>query len=309
MEKKILIAIDGSAYSFQALDYIALLFAGQSGIHFYLTTCVGSGQNILPSSMNSANSLLPNSTGGGKKRSSALHFLETARNKLVRMSIDPALISSSVEPSGTDIAATIQYQAEHMLVDSILVGRRGLNSISEMLLGSVSSTLLGKCHQIPLWIIDGEVENRNFLAAVNGTLASMLAIDHLAHVLEDRKDITIFLFHCKRLLGKSEEANPGAFSAIWGQEWCESFLSGPDHIFRGPSQLLKEAGIPEEQTVILPEATDIEEAHAILQQARKHQCGTIVIGRRGDGTTKGILGGVSDRAVRHAQNLALWVVG
>lgn len=309
MEKKILIAVDGSAYSFEALEYIALLFTGQTDIHFHLTTCISAGENIMVSSMDSANSLLPGTTGSEKKRTAALSLLKSARDKLIRMKILPDLISFSAESSGQNIANTLQYLAEEMLVDGILIGRRGLNSISEMLLGSVSSTLLNKCHQIPLWIIDGEVQNKHFLAAVNGTISSLLAIDHLAHIMEGRKDITVFLFHCHRLLKKQQAVNPETFYPVWGKDWCDTHLAAPDHIFRGPAQLLKEAGIPEEQIIILPEVPDLEEAHAILHQAEKNQCGTIIMGRRGEGTAKGILGGVSDRALKHAQNIALWVVG
>lgn len=309
MEKKILIAVDGSIYSSQSLEYVALLFADTPDIHFHLMTCIGSGESVIPEASDSRNSLLPDAPGFGRKRQSAQHYLQNAVDKLIRLQIPPERITSSVAAAGQDIAATIQYQAEQLLMDSILIGRRGLNALSEMLLGSVSATLLKKCHAIPLWIIDGEIRNRNFLAPVDGSLPSLLAIDHLAHIIEGQKDITIFLFHCQRFLGKKIEATPESFYHIWGQEWCDTYLTGEDHLFHGPTQLLIEAGIPEANIITLPKSPDLEAAHGIIRQAQKHHCGTIVIGRRGDGTTKGILGGVSDRTVKHAEDIALWVVG
>jgi nucleotide-binding universal stress UspA family protein len=309
MEKKILIAVDGSVYSSQSLEYLAALFAGSTDILFHLTTYISSSGSIVPAAEDSRNSLLPVAPGSSRKRVTAQGYLQQATEKLIRLHIAPERITSSVEAAGQNIAGAIQYQAEHRLMDSILVGRRGLNYISEMLLGSVSATLLKKCHQIPVWIIDGEVQNKHILAAIDGSLPSMLAIDHLAHIMEERTDITIFLFHCHRLLEKKNSAMPESFYPIWGKEWCDQYLIGDDHIFRGPMQLLIEAGIPESNIIILPESPDLEPAHGILQQARKHQCGTLVIGRRGDGTTKGILGGVSDRTIKHAQDIALWVVG
>jgi nucleotide-binding universal stress UspA family protein len=309
MEKKILIAVDGSIYSSQSLEYIALLFADTPDIHFHLTTCVGSGESIIPAAIDDRNSLLPDAPGSGRKKQAAQGYLQKAIDKLVRLGIATERITYSTEISGQNIAGTIQYQAEHLLVDSVLVGRRGLNAISEMLLGSVSATLLKQCHEIPLWIIDGEVTNSNFLAPVDGSLPSLLAIDHLAHIMEGRKDITIFLFHCRLFLGKKSEANPESFYHVWGKEWCDTHLTGDSHIFDGPAQLLIEAGIPEANIIILPEVSDLETAHGIIRQAHKQQCGTIVIGRRGDGTTKGILGSVSDRTIKHSQDIALWVVG
>ena len=309
MGKKILIAVDGSIYSSQSLEYIALLFGDTPDIHFHLMTCIGAGESILPVATDDRNSLLPDSPGAGRKRVTSQGYLQKATDKLLRLGITPERITSSVEISGQNIAGTIQYQAEHLLMDSVLVGRRGLNYVSEMLLGSVSATLLKKCHEIPLWIIDGEVTNRNFLAPVDGSLPSLLAIDHLTHIMEGRRDITIFLFHCHLFMGKKSEANPESCYQIWGKEWCDTYLTGEDHIFDGPTQLLIEAGIPMENIIILPEVTDLETAHGILRQAHKQQCGTIVIGRRRDGTTKGILGSVSDRTIKHSQDIALWVVG
>lgn len=309
MKKKLLIAVDGSIYSSQSLEYIALLFANDSDIHFHLMTCIIANEGVMPAASDRRDSLLPDAPGVGKKKLAAQGLLQKATDKLVRLHIPPERINSSVALSGQDIGATIQRQAEQLLVDSILIGRRGLNTLSEMLLGSVSATLIQKCHKIPLWILDGEVPNRNLLAPVDGSLPSMLAIDHLAHIMEGRRDITIFLFHCHRFLEKKNEANPEAFYQVWTKEWCDLHLADDNHLFRGPTQLLIEAGIPEDKIIILPETSDVEAAHGILRQADKHHCGTIVIGRRGDGTAKGILGGVSDRTVKHAQDIALWVVG
>jgi nucleotide-binding universal stress UspA family protein len=309
MEKKILIAIDGSIYSSQSLEYIALLFADTPDIHFHLMICISSSESIFPEATDNRNSLFPDAPGVERKRQTAQSYLQKATDKLVRLGIASERTTSSVEISGQDIAITIQRQAELLLMDSILVGRRGLNYVSEMLLGSVSATLLKNCHEIPLWIIDGEVRKRNFLVPVDGSIPSLLAIDHLAHIMEGRKDITFFLFHCHRFLGKKIEANPESCYPIWGKEWCDTYLTGDNHIFDGPTQLLIEAGIPENNIITLSEVPDLDAAHGIIRQAHIHHCGTIVIGRRGDGTTKGILGGVSDRTLKHSQDIALWVIG
>lgn len=309
MKKLLLIAVDGSIYSSQSLEYIALLFADNPDIHFHLMTCISASQSVIPVAADSSKSLMPLRSGGEKKKQAAQYYLQSATEKLIRRQIAPERIHSTVEMSGYDIAAAIQHQAEHLLVDSILVGRRGLNTLSEMLLGSVSTTLLKKCHETPLWIIDGEVTNKNFLAPIDGSLPSLLAIDHLAHIMEGQEDVTIYLFHCLHFLGKKIEPNPESFYHIWDKEWCDTHLTGDNHIFQGPTRLLIEAGIPESKIVILPEVSDLETAHGILRQVEKHQCGTIVIGRRGDEIAKGILGGVSDRTIKHAQNIALWVIG
>ncbi len=309
MQKEILVAIDGSVYSSQGLSYLASLFAKQPDINFHLCTWITASASIMPSSADPKNSLLPNAPGLDKKEETATRYLTKAREKLLRFGIDSERIQTSIEVSGYNIAATIQQKAGKDLLDAILVGRRGLTGITEMLMGSVSANLFQKCHSTPLWIIDGEVQSKNFLVPLDGSLHSLMAIDHLAHVLAGREDIQISLFHCSALFGKKVKCRPEDFYHKWEKEWCDAHLSGTDCLFQGPLFLLKEAGIPARQIHILPEVTDLDEAHGIVREARRQDCGTIVMGRRGGGMAKGLFGGVSDRTIKRAQDLALWIVG
>lgn len=309
MNKEILVAIDGSVYSNQSLDYLSTLFAEQTDIHFQLCTWVTATSSIMPSAADRKDSLIPSGSTQNKKEATANRYLQKASDKLTRAGVDPERIHTSIQVSGYNIAATIQQSAEKGLQDAILVGRRGLHGISEMLMGSVSATLFRRCHTIPLWIIDGEVQSKNFLVPVDGSPNSLMAVDHLAHIFAQREDIRICLFHCTSLFGKKIECKPELFYHKWDKEWCDSNLSGTNCLFNGPRQLLMEAGIPDRQIKILKEVSDLEEAHGIIREAKRQECGTIVMGRRGAGMAKGLFGGVSDRAVKRVQDLALWVIG
>lgn len=309
MQKEILVAVDGSVYSNQSLHYLANLFVSQEDIRFHLCTWITATASIMPSTADSRNSLIPTAGTQNKKEATATRYLKKASDRLIRAGIDPERILTSIEVSGYNIAATIQQTAKRKLVDSILVGRRGLHGISEMLMGSVSAALFKKCHTTPLWIIDGEVQSKSFLVPVDGSPNALMAIDHLSHIFSGRDDVQIFLFHCTAFFGKKVACNLELFYDGWGKEFCDTYLTGADCLFNGPCQLLQDAGIPKRQIHILPERSDIEEAHGIIREARNQKCGTIVMGRRGAGIAKGLFGGVSDRAVKNVQDLALWVVG
>ncbi len=311
MKKEILIAIDGSIYSNQSLDYISSLFGADPEICFHLKIWITATASIMPSAADSRDSLIPSSGSGGqgKKEASARRALSKGTEKLLAAGIAEDRIHSSIHVSGYNIGAAIQQIAEKELYDSILIGRRGLDGISEMLMGSVSTTLFRNCHEIPLWIIDGEVRSKNFLVPVDGSPNSLMATDHLCHIFQGRQDIHIHLFHCSTLLGKTLTYRPEHFYHKWDKEWCDTHLSSEASLFNGPLQLLLAAGIPEQHIQILPEAPDLEGAHGIIREADKQNCGTIVIGRRGADIKKGLFGGVSDRTIKHVQNLALWIVG
>lgn len=307
MHKEIIAAIDGSHYSDHALTYIIDLFAQDTTITIHLMSWVTSSGSVMPSIADPKDSLIP-AGGLGKKEVTAKRYLTKAKEKLIHAGMDEKQIKITVEGSGYNIAESIQHRVTQELPDALILGRRGFKGITEMLMGSVSAEIFRKCNSVPLWIIDGNVTEKDFFVPVDGSVNSLLAADHLAHILKGRKNIRIYLFHCTALFGKKIVCDPTLFYKQWDKEWCNTHLSGNGCLFEGPRQLLLNAGIPDQNIIILPEKTDLEEAHGIISEAKKQRCGTIVMGRRRSGMAKGLLGGVSDRTVKHVENLALWII-
>ena len=308
MKKQILIATDGSTYSNQALVYTAKLFGDRPDITFHLLNCTSSSHRALPEPMDGQNSLFPTSAENDSRCEAANSCLKNAKERLYRQGITADRVTSSVVAAG-NIAQAIQGAAEHLLVDCIVIARRGIGFVGEMLLGSVSADLFRKCHQIPLWIIDGEVTSKNILVAIDGSCHSLMAVDHLAHILSGREDIRILLYHCQRFFHSKAEYIREQLHPKWDEEWCNTYLTGEHAIYDGPCQLLREVGIPNSQVTILPETKHIDESSSIISQARRHQCGTIVMGRRRAGMTRRIWGEVAARTIKNTQNMALWIVG
>ena len=309
MVKKLLLAVDGSTCSTQALEYIAALFADREDVGFHVLHCAGTGGSALPEAEDPANSLLPTDDRFGRQQAAGLRHLKKAEDRLTALGIAADRITSSTVPHTTSIAASLKGYAERHLVDSIVVARRGIGVVGEMLLGSVSAELFRKCRQIPLWIIDGEVKNNRFFVPVDGSVNSLMAVDHLAHIFAGRNDIAFLFFHTRGILSSKIQCVPEDFYSRWGKEWCDTHLQGKNCLFTGPIQLLIDAGIDKEMIHTLPEPTALEESSSIISHAKKHRCGTIVIGRRREGVAKGILGSISSRTVIQTQNMALWLVG
>lgn len=309
MEKKLLLAVDGSTCSTQALDYIAALFADQPDVRFHVLHCTSVGCSILPEAEDPANSLLPTDHQFDRHQATGLRHLKKAEDRLMTLGVAADRITSSTVPNTTGVAAALKGYGERHLVDSIVIARRGIGLVGEMLLGSVSAELFRKCRKIPLWIIDGEVSSKRFFVAVDGSVHSLMAVDHLAHVFAGRKDVTFLFFHTRGLLSARVQCVPGDFYDRWGKEWCDTHLQGKSCLFTGPIQLLLDAGIDQEMIHTLPEPTALEESSSIISNARKHRCGTIVIGRRREGLAKGIFGSISSRTVMQTQNMALWIIG
>jgi nucleotide-binding universal stress UspA family protein len=309
MEKKLLLAVDGSPCSTQALEYIAALFADQPEVSFHVLHCTSIGPSVRPEAEDPANSLLPTDHRLDRHQAIGLLHLKKAENQLTALGVVASRITSSTIPNATGVAASLKGYAEKHLVDSIVVARRGIGVVGEMLLGSVSAELFRKCRKIPLWIIDGEVTTKRFFVPVDGSVNSLMAVDHLAHIFAGRNDIAFLFFHTRSLLSSKVQCVPEDFYNRWGKEWCDTHLQGKNCLFTGPIQLLLDAGIDKEMIHTLPEPTALEESSSIISHAKKHRCGTIVIGRRREGMAKGIFGSISSRTGTPTQNLALWIIG
>ena len=308
--KHLLIPIDSSPHSNLALGYVAMMFQKDDDITFHLIHCQKQiADSVIPQPLDSNKSLLPDAVLGTAHSSMAKRLVDKKIDFLQHKGIGSKRIEATIVNAGTNIALSLISEAEKILTDSVVIARRGVGFIGEMVMGSLSAALFRDLNTIPLWIIDGEINHRDILVAVDGSIHSLRAVEHLAFILRDRSDLTIYLYHCTAFLAPAVVCSLDSFYNEWDKEWCDKNLSGDGCLFNGPAQLLIEAGIPRDRVVVLPETTHIEESTSIISQATKHGCGTIVIGRKGPGSQKGFFGGVSNRTIRQTQNMAVWIVG
>jgi nucleotide-binding universal stress UspA family protein len=311
MQKKILIAVDGSPYSTNCLRYLGQLFHDLPDIHFHLlsvvpTSSTGSAaKDWLTEAelLNTVSSATRNLLVAQKK------YMQQATDTLKRLGIAEEQVHTSVKLSQRSVPHDIIHEARQGKYDALLIGRRGIGKLEEMIMGSVSATILDKCHDVPLWIIDGQVNSCKFLVPVDGTSHSLKAIDHLAFILADNPCAEVTLFYSKALLGSHPVIEPKDFHTLWGEAWCEEHLRRPDSLFHAPKQLLIDGGFPPERIFWLETFMGIDPSRQILRQALIDDFGTIVMGRRGEEVSKGIFRGVSDRVLLMAEEVAIWIIG
>jgi nucleotide-binding universal stress UspA family protein len=308
MEKKILAAIDGSIFSSNSLDYLIRLFARDPEFSVDLLGVVssaGGDQNW----MFDVDPLRDQTPAMDAKTRVAMAYLNDAKKRLLRNGFPEKQVNIRTESSHADIAKTIYFAAMQGKYDALLIGRRGIGKVGEMFFGSVSSRLVEMCHEVPLWIIDGDITEARFLLAVHALPVSLLAADHLAFILHKNQDVEVLLYHSLQIFGGDPPAPPEDFYEQWGKEWCEQHLDLDNYLFGAHTRILIEGGIDRKQIRQLPVQKDIDASHDLLRQAHEHRCGTIVLGRRGRQTSKGWLGGVSERTMNKAQDKAVWLIG
>ena len=312
MERKLLVAVDGSVYSSNTIHYLHTLFHDEPDVAFHLYSAVPYGSLPTGHELLEETDLISTlGPQGQKKFSSARRYINKAREQLERAGIAAERISSDVHLSRAGVGADIIHEARRGLYDALVIGRRGLGKLEQLFMGSISTTVLEKCHDVPIWIIDGQVDSRKFLVPVDGTPHTLRAVDHLCFMVKGVPAVDITLFHSKAILAQRPEIDLETCAEQWGPDWCQEHFNREDSHFHGPEQLLIESGFPADRIHRLETSQGIHPSRQIVRQALLDDLGTIVMGKRPDDANKGkgILGSVSGRVVAMAVNASIWIVG
>lgn len=307
VDKTVLVAIDGSVYSSNSLDYLIRVFNKDPNLAIHLLSIVpagGSGESW----MYDVDPLRSQSPDSEKRTRIAARYLRDARQRLIRNGFAEEKITYATAASAASTTTAIHHEANRGVYDSLLIGRRGVGMVGEMFFGSSSAQLIAKCHELPLWIIDGEVRSNRFLLAVQSMPASLMAADHLAYMLKDQPEAEICLYHSNSVFGDKTPASPEDFHGQWGREWCDEYLDIDNFLFYAHARVLMDGGIAHAKISQLPVQMHIDVGFDLLRQAKRHHCGTIVIGRRGRYASRGLFKSVSDRTMQQAHDIAVWLV-
>ncbi len=310
MQRKILVAVDGSVFSFNALRYLSHLFTDLDDIHVHLLYIVPTG--LQSSGSEWLDDLEVICRIGPKARAlmcKGKRFMEEAVLQLGRRGIAPEQVSTTVQLSRAGVSADILFEARKGLYDALVIGRRGVSKIEEMFMGSVSASITDKCFDLPIWIVDGKVNSRRFLLPVDGTFNSLKAADHLGFILKDNPYAEVTLFHLAALFSdENKKVQMDELCEKWGEEWCEMHLEREDSVYFAPEQMLIGHGVPPQRINRFTKGRGVSAPKHILRHSEIDNHGTIVIGRRGKHAKKGILKGVSGSVLALANGVAVWIV-
>ncbi len=309
MEKKILVAVDGSLGSLSEAHYLGQMFEGDESVFMHLVCMVPAGHLPVVSDWlteEDKHNVMP--PGTKKQFAAAKAHLKKVVHHLLRHGFGKGQVTTAVELSRLGVAADLVNFARSGKYDALLVGRRGIGRLQALIMGSVTKSILEKCWDIPIWVVDGHVDSRKILVPVDGSNHILKAVDHLGYIFADTPGVEITLFHSTALFARRSEVNLEKCEVSFGAEWCREHLLGDDFIFHAPEQLLREAGFDMTNVHRLEVSRGLEPALDIALQAWHKNFGTIVMGRRDPDERKGLLGGVSDRLLANTSDIAIWLI-
>ncbi len=310
MEKKLLIAVDGSVYSSNILHYLEKLFAGLADFRFHLLSVVTCNPSEAASKWFDEMELLNALSREEQKRyAAAKRYLHKTVDTLGRNGIAPDQVTTEVKISTTNPAAEVLNCARKGMFDALVIGRRGVSKIEELIMGSVSGAMLEKCRDVPVWIVDGRIDSRKFLVPVDGSHFTLRAVDHLCFMLKDNPHAEVTLFHSKAMFAQKQDLNIENCCRFLPRDWCQAHCNHADIYFLAPRQMLINSGMPPERIHRHETKKGMYPSRQIVRQALIDDFGTIVMGRRDKENVKGVYGSVTAKVVAMSVNTAVWIVG
>ncbi len=300
---------DGSAFAMKSLDYLNLMFGPKS--------------NVTPNLLHILPSLPPALVDAGRKnRETAGHLkkmknrnealankiLGDAKDVLLQYHFPEEKIKIVCQGRKRDIARDIVDWSHDKMADGILLNCHGRSRVEAFFMGEVSLKLLECSGSCPVWLLRGNVKQKDVLVAIDNSENALRAIDYAGFILNGTQS-RIVLFHTKRSLRRFLpkaifEDIPG-IAELWSEQGQEEIAP----VMEKARQMLVNAGIEESRIQVEVLDGSRNPAADVLEAADRHGCGTIILGRQGDSCNKDFsMGSIARKVIEAASDKAIWVV-
>lgn len=316
-ENRILIAVDGSANSLEAVRYVAQTVQGDrcQVVLFHIMANVP--ESFFDSERISAYHYKLIDTGEWERlqRENVQNFMQKAKQILLESGYPAESVFTNVQIRKVGIARDLIEESRNGYM-SVVVGRQGASQLRDIVLGSTAHKLVEKVSNLPVWIAASGAQNKRILVALDASQGAMFAVDHVGRVLGGSADASVLLLHAiqsddlfSRSLGES------VVPAV-EKEWFDGLGRSREANVRGMGQVLETAvsklqeaglGIGRVSTKIIRNAGSL--AGAVVEEAKAGDYDTIVVGRRGlSRVQEFFMGRISSKVIQLAKNKTIWVV-
>jgi nucleotide-binding universal stress UspA family protein len=308
VEKKILIAMDGSSYSRKAIEYTVKMESLFKDMHYILLNIQPKlSEFLVEDARQDSKARAALQEVLNKNKENSLNILNESKSLMTKLGIDEKNIEIISQPMAMGMAKGILDYAKQSLCDAIVMGRRGLSRLAESFMGSVSNSVLEYTNVTPVWAVGGDITSSKIMIAVDGSESALRAVDHVSFMIGENPDISVTLVHVSPRLRDyctiefDEEGDMIDEVITQGDKRCV------DSFYVHARQRFREAGIKENQIDIKQVVSTINIGKTIVDEAKKGDFGTLVIGRRGIDNSF-FMGSVSRYILYNASDRAVWLV-
>ena len=314
-QKKILVAIDGSGQSLDAVRYVSKVIAPQNMkvILFHVQRKID--EAFWEVGINPAFSKrIANIRAWEVEQGNAVkEFMDYSHQILLDARFTQEAVKVNIHPAKTGIARDIIKESMNGYC-AVVVGRKGLSKLKDLVLGSIAQKLVEKISHVPIWVVGGNPRAGKILLALDASEGAMKGADHVGAIL-GRSDYEVALLHVIRdvnsygWLREGEDFISSKLKESADAKWSEDVRMEMGPVFDEARTRLINAGF-DPNRVTTKFITDAgSRAGAIVEEAKEGDYGTIVVGRRGlSKVQEFFMGRVSDKVLHLANDMAAWIV-
>ena len=273
---KIMIAIDGSTSSMDAVKYTGKFFDPQKSeitmIHILTNISDGETEKLHL-----------------QMKEQIQIKMEEFVNKLENAGYDKKMINVNIQEQINGVAKDIIAESENGY-DALVIGRHGLNDPTSIIVGATAYKMMKVIKHLPVVIVGDNPDPENILIGLDGSDNSFKAIDCVCNLML-RSSRKILLCH----ISEKQEIEKQ-------HQQIESILQNAE------AQLV-ESGF--ERPLIKKEILKgiLSRAVAISKTAENNDCGSVVVGRRGLSVIREfMMGRVTMKILHKAHTQAVWIV-
>lgn len=315
-QKRILIAVDGSSHSIDALNYVAFQSRGlKTEVRLLYVFPMASDELVCQINVNGEFKQAIQEKYNEFNRECermARDSIDRAKNVLIELGMAPELINGVPQMWQSGIARDILKEARKDY-DAVVVGRRGISRIEALLLGSVSAKIVQGSDKTPVWVVGNKPPSHTgppeMLVAVDMSENSRKAVDYCAEFAAGTSARVTLCHVVRRLIsGASTPSMERAGEEIEKQlhERMKDQIEQMLLTYRG---ILVTAGVAPDRIATVCKTGCYSRAAELLDVARQGGVDTVVLGRRGISAVREFfMGRVTSKVLNGADDLSVWIV-
>ncbi len=313
----ILVAVDGSEPSLEAIRYVAGLFPPERA-WFNLFHVMDRVPDVYWDQQIDAASGTERFAGEGWKSEQEQKlelFFAKSLQLLMRAGHKREAVTTILQERKVGIARDIALEARKGY-DALVMGKRGLSSLKNLLFGSITSKIVSRVMDVPVWVVGSRPSAKKILVAVDSSAQSRRILDYVERMLTPGDGCPeVMLFHVirgrKGFLPDYDDLNAINQKEDWVKKAIREFdrvKEEMDSLFLETEEKWERNGFPRER--ITGRISQGESrAGTIVDQANRGGFDTVVVGRRGiTRVEEFFMGRVSNKVLQLAKGMAVWVV-
>ena len=317
MRTKMLVTVDGSEQSLEAVRYVSRTLAPEQleVVLFHVMTKVPESFWDLEKEPAFRYNIGNIKAWEEQQQKVIEEFMTQAGQILLEAGVAREAVTIDIHERQAGIARDILAEALNGY-DGVVVGRKGLSELKDLVIGSTANKLVERLVDVPVWLVGGKAQRGKILLPLDASEGAMRAVQYVAYVLEGTKGIEVTLLHVIRgfdifqqVIGKSFVPGNDRDWVEQAEKELESAGKEMEPVFEEARRRLTKASIRCEREHCKISRGVSSRAGAIVEEAQRGGFDTIVVGRRGISKVQEFfMGRVSNKVIQLAKDKTIWVV-